>query len=88
MFSGPLLMALIPGIVVLIVTWWFRKKGFPFLVKMLPGIITIITAAIIFYIGFVQIRGFEGGVYGILAFFLTIFALISFVIGKKDAVSR
>ncbi|WP_233260493.1 YesK family protein [Paenisporosarcina sp. OV554] len=51
---------------------------------MLPGILAIIAAAILFYIGFVNIRGFEGAGYGILSFFLIIFAIISFVVGKKD----
>lgn len=55
---------------------------------MLPGILVIITAAVIFYISIVYIRGFEGGAYGILAFFLIIFAIISFVIGKKVIAKR
>lgn len=83
MLTGPLLMAIIPGVIILIITWWLSKKGFPLVVKLLPSIITIIAAAILFYIGFVKIRGFEGGAYGILAFFLVIFAIISFVIGNK-----
>ncbi|MEH7458033.1 YesK family protein [Bacillus sp. JJ1127] len=33
--------------------------------------------------GFVKIRGFEGGAYGILSFFLIIFSIISFFIGKR-----
>jgi len=36
-----------------------------------------------FYIGFVNIRGFEGAAYGILAFFLIVFAIVSFVMAKK-----
>lgn len=84
MLSGPFLMALIPGIIVLTLTWWFSKKGFSLFVKMLPGILLVIAAIIVLYIGFVKIRGFEGGAYGILGFFLIIFAIISFAIGKKD----
>lgn len=77
------LVALIPGIIILTLTWWFSKKGFSLFVRILPGIFLIIAAAILFYIGFVNIRGFEGGAYGILSFFLIIFAITSFVIGKR-----
>ena len=84
MLVGPFLMALIPGIIILTLTWWFSKKGFSFFVRMLPGILTIIVAAFLFYIGFYNIRGFEGASYGILSFFFLIFAIISFVLGKKD----
>jgi type IV secretory pathway VirB2 component (pilin) len=50
MLKGPLLVAFITGIIILALTWWFKKKDFPFLIKILPGTITLITAAIIFYI--------------------------------------
>lgn len=70
-------MALIPGIFIVVLAWWFRKKRFSLFVRMLPGILLIITAVILFYIGFVNIKGFEGGAYGILSFFLIIFAIIS-----------
>lgn len=83
MLLRPLLMALLTGVIILVLTWWFSKKDFPFLIRMLPGLITIIAAAILFYIGFVNIRGFEGGAYGILSFFLIIFSIISFFIGKR-----
>jgi hypothetical protein len=83
------LIALIPGIIILMLTWWFSKKGFSLFVRMLPGILAIIAAAILIYIGFVNIRGFEGGGNGIIGFFLIIFAIISLDIGKKDTtVSR
>lgn len=80
MFSGPLLMSLIPGAVILLLTWWFRKMNFPISAQIIPGILTVIAAIVLFYIGFVNIRGFEGAAYGILAFFLIIFAFISFII--------
>jgi hypothetical protein len=88
MLLAPFLMALIPGFIILTLTWWFNKKGFSLFGRMLPGILAIIAAIILFYIGFVNIRGFEGGGYGILGFFLIIFAIISLVIGKKDTVKR
>lgn len=37
----------------------------------MPGIFTVIASIILFYIGLVNIRGFEGAVYGILAFNLS-----------------
>lgn len=82
MILGPLLMSLIPGFVILLLTWWFRKMKLALYVRIIPGILTVIAAVILFYIGFVNIRGFEGAAYGILAFFLVIFAVISFTIAK------
>ncbi|WP_237049360.1 YesK family protein [Lentibacillus amyloliquefaciens] len=86
MLSGPLLMSLIPGVVILLVTWWFKKMNFSLFVRIIPGVLTVIAAIILFYIGFVNIRGFEGAAYGILAFFLVIFAIISFLLAKKKDV--
>ncbi|CAH0295277.1 hypothetical protein SRABI96_04405 [Peribacillus sp. Bi96] len=88
MILVPLLMTLIPGMIILTLTWWLSKRGCPLLLKMLPGIIAIIAAFTLFYIGFVHIRGFEGAAYGFLSFFLIIFAFISFLIGKKVSVIR
>ncbi|MBT2757535.1 hypothetical protein J7E71_16710 [Mesobacillus foraminis] len=88
MLLVPILTALVPGIIILLLTWWFSQKGFPFVIKMLPGILLIIAAVILFYIGFVNIRGFEGGAYGITGFTLTIFSIISFSIGKKDTTNQ
>ncbi|PJN91130.1 YesK family protein [Bacillus sp. mrc49] len=79
----PLLIAFIPGMVVLTLTWWLRKRGFsPFIIK-LPGTVSMMAAFILFYIGYVHIRGFEGAAYGILSFFLILFAFLSFMVGKK-----
>ena len=87
MLNGPLLVSLIPGIFVLALTWWFSRKGFSLYIRMLPGCILTIVAVILFYIGFVNIRGFEGAAYGILGFFLILFAIISFTIGLKVKVN-
>lgn len=83
MLSGPLLMSLVPGFAALLLTWWFTKMNFSLIIRVIPGILTIIAAVILFYIGYVNIRGFEGAAYGILAFFLVSFAVISFIIAKK-----
>ncbi|WP_411954861.1 YesK family protein [Alkalibacillus sp. S2W] len=88
MVVAPFLMALIPGIIVLTLTWWFNKKEFHQFIRISPGILLIIAAATFFYIGFVHIRGFEGAAYGFLSFFLIIFAMISFTIGNKDTAKR
>ena len=82
-FLVPFLMALIPGVIISLVTWWFGKKGYPLCVRMLPCTVLSIVAVISFYIGYVYVRGFEGALYGILSFFLIIFAIISFAIGKR-----
>ncbi|GIN99148.1 hypothetical protein J6TS1_50180 [Siminovitchia terrae] len=57
--------------------------NFSLFVRMIPGMLTVIAAIILFYVGFVNIRGFEGAAYGILGFFLVIFAIISFIIAKS-----
>ncbi len=84
MLFGPLFMSFIPGIVVLLVTWWFRRMNFSLFVRLTPGMLTVIAAMILFYVSFVHIRGFEGAAYGFLAFFLVIFAVISFIMAKKQ----
>lgn len=82
MILGPMLVALIPGIVIWTVTWWLSKKGVSRLIKMLPGTVAIISALILFYISMVYIRGFEGAAYGIFSFFLILVACVSFMISK------
>ncbi|UJL45179.1 hypothetical protein KFZ58_12235 [Virgibacillus sp. NKC19-16] len=88
MIFGPLFVALVPGIIIITLAWWFRRKGYSLLVRMLPGSFATIATIILFYIGFVNIRGFEGGAYGILAFFLVVFSIISFITGKKVTVQQ
>lgn len=82
MIFGPLLVALIPGIIIWTLTWWLSKKGVPHLIKMLPGTLAVISAFILFYISMVHIRGFEGAAYGFLSFFLLLVAFVSFLISK------
>ncbi|SDI26036.1 hypothetical protein SAMN05192534_1299 [Alteribacillus persepolensis] len=57
--------------------------NFSLLVRIIPGVLTVIVVLILFYMGVVNIRGVEGGAYGMLAFFLIIFAITSFIIAKK-----
>ncbi|MBM7601022.1 hypothetical protein JOC34_003443 [Virgibacillus halotolerans] len=81
-------MSLIPGIVILLVTWWFKKMNFSLFVRIMPGIFTVIASIILFYIGLVNIRGFEGSAYGILAFYLIVLAVVSLVIVNKKTISK
>ncbi|WP_026673005.1 YesK family protein [Alkalihalobacterium bogoriense] len=76
----PFLTALIPGIIILMLTYWLSKKGFPLFIRISPGIIAIIAALILFFIGFFNIRGFEGAAYGFLAISIAIFSILSFII--------
>ena len=81
-------MSLIPGIVILLVTWWFEKMNFSLFVRIMPGIFTVIASIILFYIGLVKIRGFEGAAYGILAFYLIVLAVVSLVIANKKTIVK
>jgi hypothetical protein len=83
MLLVPILSALIPGIIILTLTWLLNKKGLSIYVRMFPGVLAMIAALIIFYVGFVTVRGFEGGAYGILSFILFIFSIISLFMGIK-----
>ena len=87
MLYGPLLAALIPGVFILVLTWWLAKKRLSFLLISLPSLITIVVAFVLFYIGIDKIRGFEGAAYGILSIFLITFAIISLFIAKKTKAS-
>jgi len=84
MLEGPLLISLMPGVIAVVLSWWFYKKRFPLFVRLLPAILLTISTGIVFYIGYVQVRGFQGGAYLLLGFFLLIFATISYVIEKKS----
>lgn len=83
MLSVPFLVSIVPGVIILLLTWWFKKKNFSVSLRIVPGIIGIVGAIVLFYIGFVNIRGFEGAAYGILSFFLIIFAFIALAMAKK-----
>ncbi|MDP1419544.1 YesK family protein [Peribacillus simplex] len=67
-----------------ILAWSFRKLHLSLFVKLLPSILTVIASFILFYMGFVNIKGFEGAGYGILAFFLLPFAIVASIIASKN----
>jgi len=83
MIGIPLLIGLVPGLIVLLLTWLFRHMKWRLPVRMIPAILTIIASIVLFYIGYVEVRGFEGAAYLFLAVFLILFAAISFVMAKK-----
>ncbi|MFE3897053.1 MULTISPECIES: YesK family protein [unclassified Priestia] len=83
MIGGPLLIALLPGVLVILVTWLFRKIKWNKVIRMLPSMLTVMAAAVLFYIGYVEIRGFEGAGYLFLSVFLLLFALVSYIVAKK-----
>ena len=87
MLYGPLLGALILGGFILLLTWWLAKKRLSLLLISLPSLTTIVVALVLFYIGIVEIRGFEGVAYGFLSIFLITFAIISLILAKKTRAS-
>ncbi len=86
---GLLLVALIPGIVILLVTWWFKRMGLSLFIRLIPGILTVIAAVVIlFYIDSANIIGFEGLVYAAWSFLLIAFSVVSFVIASIKPSAR
>lgn len=83
MIGGPLLIALLPGVLLLLVTWLFRKMKWNKVIRMIPSMLTVMAATILFYIGYVEVRGFEGAGYLFLSVFLLLFAVVSYILAKK-----
>ncbi|MFP7732099.1 YesK family protein [Priestia aryabhattai] len=83
MIGGPLLIALIPGVLILLLTWLFRRMKWNKVVRVLPSMLTVIAAVVLFYIGYVKVRGFEGAGYLLLSICLLLFAIASYIIAKK-----
>ncbi|BFJ01001.1 hypothetical protein MMB68_09285 [Priestia sp. Y58] len=83
MIGGPLLIALLLGVLLLLVTWLFRKMKWNKVIRMIPSMLTVIAAAVLFYIGYVEVRGFEGAGYLFVSMFLLLFAVVSYILAKK-----
>ncbi|KJL05953.1 hypothetical protein [Priestia aryabhattai] len=83
MIGGSLLIALLPGVLILVLTWLFRKMKWNKVIRMNPSILTLMAAAVLFYIGYVEVRGFKGAVYLFLSMFLLLFAVVSYIVAKK-----
>jgi ABC-type nickel/cobalt efflux system permease component RcnA len=83
MIGGSLLIALLPGVLLLLVTWLFRKMKWNKVIRMIPSMLTVIATAVLFYIGYVEVRGFEGAGYLFLSMFLLLFAVVSYIVAKK-----
>ncbi|MBH0156694.1 hypothetical protein IHV10_09975 [Fictibacillus sp. 5RED26] len=82
-FGMPFLISLIPGIIVLFLTWWLRKKNVSLFIKLVPCLLIVISSLVIFYVSLEFIRGFEGAAYGILAFFLLCFGVAAYFLAIK-----
>lgn len=80
---APLFLALLIGGAVLMLTRWIRKTDVPLYVKMLPGVVTVAASVFLFLFGIVKVRGFEGGAYFILAFFLIEFGIASLIMVRR-----
>ncbi len=83
MIGIPLLIALLPGVILLFLTWLFRRMQWSLSGRILPSITAAIGALVLFYIGYVEVRGFEGAAYPLLSIFLFLFATAAFAIAKK-----
>ncbi|ELK47827.1 YesK family protein [Halobacillus sp. ACCC02827] len=83
MIGGPFLVATIPGVLVVILSYWLAQKNLPLLVKMLPTMLAALAATILFFVGFVMIRGFEGAAYSLLAIFLMGYAVVASTVARK-----
>ncbi|WP_066185673.1 hypothetical protein [Gracilibacillus timonensis] len=85
MFIKPLLIASILGIALLLATGILRKVSDKTKLHIIPAILGVLTTGILGYIGLVEIRGFEGAAYAILAMYILIFSFVSVmmvVLGK------
>lgn len=80
MLTGPFIISVIVGIVVILPTLWLRKNVKSKALKFIPGIASSLAAIYLFYMGYVVIRGFEGGSYMVLAVLLFMVSLIAFTL--------
>lgn len=83
MIGMPFLIAAVPGVLAIILTFWFKKRNLSLLVRLLPSFFTLGGAVLSLYYGLVVVRGFEGAAYGFLAFFLLCFSVASYIIATK-----
>jgi len=83
MLGVPFLAAFVPGVFIILLTWWFRRKRLSVFIRVIPSALTLIASGIYIYVGIIKIRGFEGAAYGFLAFFLLLFAIVALYIALK-----
>ena len=88
MLLGPILIALLPVVIILEITRWLIRNEFPFSVTLTPGVVSIMIAITLFYSGFVNLKGFGGLSYGILALFLIMTGFKSLFIRRTISYSR
>ncbi|MGE7023344.1 hypothetical protein [Solibacillus cecembensis] len=63
LFWSPFLLGILAGIILIALSAYLKNKGFSKLVIMIPIIVLLATGIIMFYLGYVVIRGFEGFAY-------------------------
>jgi hypothetical protein len=77
-FGLPFLIAAVPGVLALLLTYWFNKRKLHVFVRVLPSLLVVGGAIFSFYYGIEVVRGFEGGMFLILSIFLILFAIAGF----------
>lgn len=82
MLFMPVGLGVLIGVIVLLLTTWFKRKSLSKILINTPAILTTLSVIILFYVGLVAVRGFEGAAYGFLAGTMLIFAVISLIIGN------
>lgn len=81
----PLVLGLIIGVIVFLTSRFLNKKTNSKFIIHLPAIVLIIISIILFYIGYVSIRGFEGASYSFLGVIIFISTIISILIFNTKA---
>ncbi|CAM3998657.1 YesK family protein [Lederbergia lenta] len=82
MLYVPIGIGLIIGIVTIVLTRLLVKFHQPKFLMNSPGILTLLAAVGLFYVGLSVVRGFEGAAYLILAIIISICAVISLITGN------
>ena len=77
-FIAPLLVAAIPGVIGLLLTWLFRTRKSNVYVRILPSLLMLAGAGGFIYYGINVVRGFEGASWSLVGIFLFFFSLAGF----------
>jgi len=88
MIAAPFLFGLVPGILVFLLTLWIKDMKLNIFIRVIPSILIFIVSGVLLYRGLIIIKGMAGTSYGVLAFFLLIFAAISLITALKKPVAK
>lgn len=83
MLFGPLIIAIIIGVLVVSLTLLMKKVTSVKLLVFTPTILAFLTSVYLMYLGYVKVRGFEGGAYMILSLLVFIISLTSAYFARK-----